>query len=144
VWPDFKVKYIDSGRIHYIFREMLVGSSVEQTIAASGFLLSRCNGRDKYFTIIDEIFKSQPELFYDPRTVLLNIARREGLNENQFDACVQDGTALQALSARVDTNATRNHINATPSFVVNGVPLEPGYRPLAELDAAIARAAATK
>ena len=25
VWPSFKTKYVDTGRVHYIFREMLVG-----------------------------------------------------------------------------------------------------------------------
>jgi len=44
VYPDFKAKYIDTGKVHFVYREMLVGNSDEVTVAASGFLLARCAG----------------------------------------------------------------------------------------------------
>ena len=141
VWPAFKAKYIDTGKIRYVLREMLVGGSGEQVAAASGFLLARCQGRDKYFPTVDAIFHSHPALFDDPRGVLMTIARSEGLSEDQFDACIRNDAALKALAARTQTNATRYHIDATPSFVVNGLALTPGYHPLSDLDQAIARAA---
>lgn len=140
VWPAFKAKYIDTGKIHYVFREMLVGGSGEQVIAASGFLLARCQGKEKYFPTVDAIFHSQPALFENPRDVLLNIAKSEGLTDEQFNSCVQNDAALKDLATRTQTNATRYNINATPSFVVNGVALTPGYHPLSDLDQAIAKA----
>lgn len=140
VWPAFKAKYVDPGKIHYIFREMLVGSTDEVTAAASGFLLARCAGRDRYFNIIDAVFNSQPDLFSDPRGVLLNIAKSAGFTEDQFNACVGNEQALNALNKRVQANAQKDDIQATPTFVVNGTKLEPGYRTLSDLDAAIAKA----
>ncbi|MHB8287005.1 MAG: DsbA family protein [Caulobacteraceae bacterium] len=144
VWPAFKAKYIDTGKIHYVFREMLVGGSGEQVAAASGFLLARCQGRGKYFSTVDAIFHSQPALFDDPRGVLLNIAKSQGLSEDQFDACIRDDAALKALATRTQTNATTYNIEATPSFVVNGVALTPGYHALSDLDQAIASASRAK
>jgi hypothetical protein len=44
VYPAFKTKYVDSGKIHYVFREMLVGGGPEIAVAASGFLVARCAG----------------------------------------------------------------------------------------------------
>ena len=143
VWPAFKAKYVDTGRVRFTYREMLVGGSDEVTIAASGFLLARCAGKDRYFSIVDAIYRSQPGLFDDPRTTLLNIAKSAGLSETQFDACVKNEDALKALSERVDRNVKAGNVSATPTFVVNGHALEAGYHPLTDLDAAIAAAQKT-
>jgi protein-disulfide isomerase len=144
VWPAFKAKYVDTGKVHYTFREMLVGGADEITAAASGFLLARCAGRDKYFQMVDAIFNSQPDLFSDPRGVLLNIAKSAGMTEAQFDSCVGNAQSLNALQQRVDRNAKEGNISATPTFVINGKAMDPGYHPLSEIDAAIAAAAAGK
>ena len=142
VWPTFKSKYVDTGKVHFIYREMLVGDTDEMTAAASGFLLARCAGPQNYFKIVDAVYNSQPGLFADPRGVLLNIAKSAGMTENQFNACVRDPAALDALQKRVQANATRDNINSTPTFVINGKSLEAGYQPLSTIDAAIAAAMA--
>src|ERR1700744_5268888 len=59
VFPAFKAKYIDTGKIHYVFREMLVGGDAEMQMAAAGFLMARCAGKDKYFSVVDAIFHGQ-------------------------------------------------------------------------------------
>ena len=140
VWPAFKARYVDTGRIHFIYREMLVGGNVEVVTAASGFLLARCAGKDRYFTIVDAIYRSQPALFDDPRGVLLNVARSAGFSDAQFDACVKDDASLKALSDRVEANSKRGGVDSTPTFVINGKALQAGYHPLTDLDAAIAAA----
>ncbi len=142
VWPTFKAKYIDSGKIHYIFREMLVGDQNEEAIAASGFLLARCAGKDKYFSVVDAVFKSQPGLFNDPNTVLVGVAKTVGLSEAQYDACVRNVAALNALTVRVQSNAVSGKVDATPTFVINGKAMDAGYQPLTAIDAAIAAAQA--
>lgn len=142
VWPAFKAKYVDTGRVRYTFREMLVGSGVEVQLAAAGFLLARCSD-GKYFQVIDAIFRRQDEAYQDPRGVLLDIAKSEGMTEPQFDKCVSDENSLNALQKRVTDNATEGGVNSTPTFVINGKVLEPpGYHPLSDLDAAIASAQA--
>ena len=140
IWPSFKAKYVDTDKVHFTYREMLVGGDQEVLIAASGFLLARCAGKDKYFNVVDAIYSSQPGLFDDPRGVMLNIAKSMGLTEAQFDACVKNEDALKALSSRVDRNTKAGNVSATPTFVVNGHALAAGYHPLTDLDAAIAAA----
>jgi protein-disulfide isomerase len=144
VWPAFKAKYVDTGKVHFIAREMLVGDSSEVAIAASGFLLARCAGQDKYFAVTDAIYQSQPGLYNDPSGSLLGIAKKFGLSEAQFDACVRNEAALNALSLRVANNAKVGHVDATPTFVINGKALDAGFQPLAALDAAIGQAGAGK
>ena len=62
------------------------------------------------------------------------------MTEQQFNACIQDEKALEALNARVEQSARRQNISSTPTFVVNGKVVKEGAMTLEELDAAIAAA----
>jgi protein-disulfide isomerase len=141
VYPAFKAKYIDTGRVNFVSKEMLVGGGAEITVAASGFLLARCAGKDKYWNIVDAIYKNQEQAFAAPRETLVDIARSTGMTEAQFDKCVSDETAIKALNDRVERHSAKDGVDSTPTFVVNGKRLEPGYHPLEDLDTAIAAAA---
>ena len=141
VFPSFKAKYIDTNKIHYVFREMLVGDSAEVTTAAAGFLLARCAGKDKYFSVVDAIFRDQEQMFKsgDVRGTLQQIAQAAGIGPDQFNSCINDDTALKALNDRVQRYENDDHIEATPTFVINGKKLE-GEQTLSTLDTAIAAA----
>jgi protein-disulfide isomerase len=65
-----------------VFREMLVGQGPEIAVAASGFLLARCAGKDKYFAVTDAIFNSQQQAFEAPRETLLNVAKSVGMTDD--------------------------------------------------------------
>lgn len=140
VYPAFKAKYVDTGKVHYVFREMLVGGTEEVTVAAGGFLLARCAGKDKYFAVNDAIFAAQPGIFYSPRETLSDIAKSVGMSQDQFEKCVSDEAQMAALNTRVQNNAKAHDVNATPTFEINGRKMEPGYHSLAEIDAAIENA----
>src|SRR4051812_29860044 len=49
VFPALKAKYIDTGKVHYTLKEFL---TPPENVAAAGFLLARCAGKDKYFTVL--------------------------------------------------------------------------------------------
>ena len=137
VYPAFKAKYVDTNKIHYVFREMLVGGGPEITVAASGFLVARCAGKDKYFAVNDAIFKNQQQAFEAPRETLLDVAKSVGMTDDSFNKCINDEKAIQALNDRVERHTRQDKINSTPTFVINGKGMEPGYHTLEEMDAAI-------
>ena len=142
VFPAFKTKYIDTGKVNYVYREFLT-PPVE--VAAASFLLARCAGKDKYFSVIDSVYRSQEEMFNtgDFRGVLLRIGQSAGLSEEQFNTCVGDEKAIKALNDRVEKYQSDAKITGTPTFVVNGKKVhgdDGGEASLAELDAAIAAA----
>jgi protein-disulfide isomerase len=139
VFPAFKAKYIDTGKVHYTFKEFLTPPN---EVAAAGFLTARCAGKDKYFNVTDAIFHAQQEMFTtgDMRGVLLRIAQSAGLTEEQFNACITDEAALKALNERVEKAIKVDKINSTPSFMINGKKLKEGEISLTELDAAVAEA----
>lgn len=137
-FPQFRAQYIDTGKVHYTFKEFL---TPPEQVAAAGFLVARCAGKDKYFTVIDALFRGQQEMFQsgDMRGGLLRVAQSAGMTEEQFNACVQDEAALTALNERVE-RAIRDGISATPTFLVNGKKVKEGAISIEELSAAIAEA----
>lgn len=139
VFPEFKKKYIDTGKVHYTFKEFLTPPA---EVAAAGFLTARCAGKDKYFGVIDSIFHAQQEMFTsgDVRGTLLRVAQSAGMTEEQFNKCIADEEALKALDARVQKSARDQKISATPTFVINGETVKEGAMTMAELDAAVAAA----
>ena len=138
VFPAFKAQFIDTGKVHYVFREFLVGGDQEVSMAAAGFLTARCAGKDKYFSVVDAIFHGQQAMFQsgDVRDGLLKIAESAGMTDTQFNACISDDKAIQALNDRVETYQKRDNITGTPTFIVNGKVLD-GEQSLASLTTAI-------
>src|SRR5579862_6210988 len=87
IFPSLKAKYIDTGKVRYTLKEMLTEPA---TVAAAGFLIARCAGPDKYFKVVDEVFRSQPR--WQPgsiKPVLQEIAAANGVDAAKFDACLQ-------------------------------------------------------
>lgn len=140
VFPAFKAKYVDTGKVHYTLKEFLTPPN---EVAAAGFLLARCAGKDKYFMVLDEIYKNQTEMFQtgDFHGGLLRIAQSAGMTEAQFKACVDDEKAIKALNDRVQKHVVEDKINSTPSFIINGKAAKAGEMTMPDLDAAIAAAA---
>lgn len=138
VFPAFKKKYIDTGRVHYTLKEFL---TPPQDVAAFGFLMARCGGRAKYFTILDQVFRSQAEWDQgDVRASLLKVAKANGLSPEQVQGCISDKGALDALNARFQAALDKDGVRSTPTFDINGKRIE-GETDLATLDAAISEAA---
>lgn len=138
VFPSFKAKYVDTGKVRFILREALTGDT---GLAAAGFLTARCAGKDNYFKVIDEIFRAQAQMYASgsPQTALLTIAKGAGLSESTFNACISNPQALAALDARWSHALKVEGIKATPTFVINGEAHE-GEMTMAELEAAVAKA----
>lgn len=142
VYPAFKAKYVDTGKVNYVYREILTAPA---EVAAASFLMARCSGKDKYFQVVDSVYRSQEEMFTSGqfREVLVRIAQSAGMDEAKFNACVSDEKALKALNSRVEKYSKEQNIQGTPTFVVNGKKVggpEGGEVSLGELDAAIAEA----
>ena len=139
VFPAFKARYVDTGKARFTLKEYL---TQPQVLAAGGFLLARCAGKDRYFPVLDAIFRAQDQMVQsgDFSAGLRRIAKDSGgLTDAQFEACMEDKAAEKALEARVNRHLKVDKVAATPTFVINGKRFE-GAMTLPELDAAIAKA----
>ena len=142
VFPTFKTRFVDTGKVRYVFREFL---TEPYPFAAAGYLLARRVGPAKYFEVIDTVFKQQAAIFQseDLWGGLLKIGKGFGLTEAQFTAALQDKAGLDAVNARVAKAAERDQVEVTPTFFVNGQRFE-GGQPIETLAAAIDKAAPNK
>ncbi|WP_411287062.1 DsbA family protein [Phenylobacterium sp.] len=138
VFPAFKAKYIDTGKVHYTLKELLTSPP---QVAAAGFLMARCAGPSKYFKVVDEVFRSQDRWQNGQiKPIFVEIAKANGMTEPQFEACIADQPAQVALNERVRKVVEEDKVTGTPTFLINGKQLAGGVPTLADLDAAIAAA----
>jgi protein-disulfide isomerase len=52
--PELQTRYIDTGKVRFIFREFPL-----DPLAAGGFMLARCAGKDKYMQVVETLFARQ-------------------------------------------------------------------------------------
>jgi len=138
VMPALKSKWIDTGKVHYVMKEMLTPPEI---VAVAGFRIARCAGPDKYFKVVDEVFKSQPRWTNGGiKPILQEVAAANGLDEAHFNACLADQAAAQQIADRAQRAAEQDGVNATPTLFVNGVKLDPTPMTPEDMDAAITAA----
>jgi protein-disulfide isomerase len=134
VFPEFKKKYVDTGKVRYVFREFL---TPPEEFATAGFMAARCAGSAKYFPFLEALYADQSKIYESGDLIggLRKVARGQGLTDQQLDACIFDQKALQALNQRVN-RAVADGVEATPTFVVGSKKIE-GAQSLQQLAAVI-------
>src|SRR5207253_314258 len=114
-YPELKKKYIDTGKVRFIFREFPLDQ-----LAAAGAMLARCAGKDKYFPMIETLFSQQKEwVVQKPLEPMFNIAKQAGFTQQSFDECLANQQMLTGLQEG-QKRATQLGVNSTPTFFING------------------------
>jgi protein-disulfide isomerase len=114
--PELKKRYIDTGKVRYIFREFPFDK-----LAAAGFMLARCAGPDKYETVVETLFAKQPDwVVQKPIEPLMAIAKQFGFTEESFNACLANQKVLDDIQAVRDHAVNKLSVNSTPTFFING------------------------
>ena len=62
VFPAFRKKYIDSGKVLFVYREFITSPA---EVAVPATMLARCAGKDRYFQVVDRVFAAQDEMYKD-------------------------------------------------------------------------------
>ena len=126
VYPTLKENYIDTGRVRFVFREMITGNA---QFAIAGFSLAHCVPEDRYFDAVDLLFQQQRAIFQAAQTQgnargqYLAIARSLGLSEQDFMSCLNN-EAINAEIVAAHDRAGEDGIDQTPRFMLNGEMLE--------------------
>ena len=123
IFPAIKEKYVDTGKVKFVFREFPTPPAEFSLI---GSVLARCaaekGGSDAYFLVLGSLFKNQKEWIYgeDPKAELLKIAAQTGMDEPAFDACLRRQELVDLVNANVKEGSDKFGVNSTPSFVIDG------------------------
>ena len=118
-YPDLKTKYIDTGKVRFIFREFPLDE-----LAVAGSMLARCIAKDdsgKYFAVIDMLFRQQNDWVLKNTTeTLKRIGKQAGLSEQAVETCLKDQALLDKIAADQKYASEVLKVNSTPSFFING------------------------
>ena len=118
-FPELKKRYIDTGKVRFIFREFPLDQ-----LAAAAFMLARCAGEtdsSKYFTMIDTMFRQQRVWAVEkPLPPLLALAKQAGFTQATFEACLQNQKLLDGIEAVRNRATDKFKVQSTPSFFING------------------------
>ena len=121
VLTEIKPKYVESGQLKIITREVLRAPGV---VDAAGFAVARCAGDDKYYDVLDDIFKNQIGLFSaiqagGTNQFLKVVAGRHGLDGAAYEACINDQDLRQTLG-EISETGSKGGVRATPTLFLNG------------------------
>jgi protein-disulfide isomerase len=131
VFPMLRSKYIDTGKVRFVFREFPLDIK-----AAVISMLARCIASDdagKFFDAIETLFKQQDALMAQTKESLMRIGKQAGMSEQAVETCEKDQAMLDKLSADQKFAYEVLKVDATPTFFVNGEKLK-GSMSFEELD----------
>ena len=115
-FPEMKKKYIDTGKVRFIFREFPL-----DPLAAAASMLARCAGKEKYFPLIEAFFAQQKDwVVQKPLQPMFAIAKQAGFTQQSFDECLANQQMLNGIEESRTRAATKFNVNSTPTFFING------------------------
>jgi len=120
VLPSLKAEYIDTGKVRFVYREVYF-----DRFGLWASMIARCGGEMRYFGIADMIYDKQQEWTAsgDPTVIveeLRKLGKTAGLTDEMLDTCMNDADQAKNLVAWYQTNADRDGITGTPSFMIDG------------------------
>ncbi len=115
-FPELKKRYIDTGKVRFTLRTFPLDQ-----LAAAGFMVAICGGKDKYMPIVETLFAKQEQwIVKDPVPPLEEIAKQFGFTDDQFKQCLANQKVLDDIQAVRDHAVQKLGVNSTPTFFING------------------------
>lgn len=116
--PAFKARYIDTGRVRLVFRDLPTAPAEVSTTAAA---IARCAVPDRFFNVAHALMHGQEALFesQDVRAWFQAGVSASGRTMDEVGACVARPETLAAIQAD-ENGGMAAGVRATPTFFVNG------------------------
>jgi protein-disulfide isomerase len=131
VLPAFQKAYVDTGKVHFIFREF-----ARNPLDVAAFVLARCEGDDKTLATIDLLFAEQDKWAFvdNPLEALITALRPTGMSHDQAMTCLKDQPKADAITKILNAAEADVKVQGTPTFVIDGKVYD-GELSMADLDA---------
>ena len=118
--PFIEKEFIITGKAKFIYREVYFDAP-----GLWAGLLARCGSNEKYFGIVDLLYKKQEKWSSGKSekeilSQLFSIGRQVGMTEKQINSCFQNKKKSLALIDAYLSNSKLDEITSTPSLLVNG------------------------
>ena len=118
VLPAFKTRYIDTGKVKLVFRDM---PTQPAQVAATAAAIARCAAPEKFFDVAHHFMAGQAAAFAsgNARDWYMGAIAVSGRTQPQIEACLADPATGQALEHSIEA-AVAAGVEGTPTFFVNG------------------------
>lgn len=116
-WPALKAKYVDAGKVRFVIREFPL-----DPLATAGFMLARCAGDDKWYDMIDLLYRTSENWAHSstPAVALFETVMGAGFSRENFESCLQDDALLGKVQKVAEIASREYGVQSTPTFFVNG------------------------
>jgi protein-disulfide isomerase len=117
VYPALKSKYIDTGKIQFIFRPFAL--NVFDVVV---FMLAEIAGPDQYYTVIDTFYDNQDKWVQSdkPKDAIEAIALQLGFTKDSFEQALTNQDWPKRIQAERDKAVNEFKVSGTPTFYING------------------------
>jgi len=117
VYPDLKKKYIDTGKVRFVFREFPLDA-----LSTAAFMVARCAPEEQYFSAVETMFARQNDwAFVDqPIEELFSVVEPFGFDEAKFGECLRNQDVLNGVNAVGSRGMEQFGVDGTPTFFING------------------------
>jgi protein-disulfide isomerase len=120
VMPRIKQDFVDTGKVKFIPRDFPLNKPAIQAA-----LFAHCLSPMRFFSISDVLFKTQDQWLQEDSTEpLAQIAATAGMDRATFDACLANKDEEAKIVGTRKAGEDAFGINATPTFIINGIKLE--------------------
>ena len=139
VMPKVKPDLVDTGKLQIIYKDFPLDG-----VALMASQVSRYLPADEYYPFIETLFASQSDWAFTPgidyKKAIYKYAALAGMDQATFDTAVADDKLKSFILQGQQEAEKMYHINATPSFIINGT-LHTGAMEYDEFASTIAAAA---
>jgi len=129
-----KERYIDTGKVRFIYNDFPLNAP-----ALDAAMVARCLPEEQYFMFVKFLFENQKDWAFS-RTYRDNLrqnAKLLGMSDATFDSCLADEKLKAELADRMQKNAEKYDIKATPTFVINEKEVVAGFQTVESFGKAI-------
>ncbi|WP_454017048.1 DsbA family protein [Azospirillum sp. Marseille-Q6669] len=114
--PKIKEAYIDTGKAKLIFRDFPFDQA-----ALRASMLARCAPAERYYPLLDVLFKSQGQWSRaaDPVKALAQYGKLAGMSEQVINACMANQALADGILQSRLVGQDKYKVEATPTFVLN-------------------------
>ena len=118
VLPSFKTRYIDTGQVRLVFRNLPTSPT---QVAARAAGIARCAVPARFFDVASSFMTGQAAIIDGAPLADWYAAgvAASGRSQAEVDACLADPATLNGIRAEI-AGATAAGVQGTPSFFVNG------------------------
>lgn len=116
VYPDLKEKYIDTGKVYFVFEEFPLNGP-----ALYGSMIARCLPAERYSSFVGLLLKNQDVWAFggDFKGSLKQNAMLAGMSADEFETCFNNKDLQASIGQNIKAASELWEIRSTPSFIFN-------------------------